>query len=60
MIENHLNGIQYTDFVEGRLPPLVEDVPYNVHVGVQIQHDGTIPHFSHQVCNWLNNCFADM
>jgi hypothetical protein len=34
MVENHLNGIKYTDFVERTLPLLVEDVPLDVHEGV--------------------------
>jgi hypothetical protein len=32
MIENHVNGIKCTDFVDRKLPLLVEDVPLYLHI----------------------------
>jgi hypothetical protein len=47
IIENHLSGVHYTDFVEDTLPVLLEDVPLHVRESTWFLHDGIPPHFAH-------------
>jgi hypothetical protein len=50
--DNCLSGIQYNDFLERKLPILLDDAPRGFCITA-------LPHYSGQVYKWLNNYFMD-
>lgn len=54
-----LNAAIYLEFLENTLPELLEDVPLAVRQRMWLQHDGAPPHFTNNICNYLNRQFSD-
>jgi len=57
ILEGRLTGETYLRFLQEELPRLLEDMPLNKGGRMYFQHDGTPPHFSREVRNFLNYLF---
>ena len=55
IINERLTGETYADFLESKLPLLLEDVPLNSRRRIILQQDGAPPHSTRQVTEFLNN-----
>jgi len=54
ILEGHLTGEAYLQFLHEELPRLLEDVHLNKRGCMYFQHDKAPPHFSCEVRNFLN------
>jgi hypothetical protein len=50
---------QYACFLERSFPFLLGDIHLKFMRAMWFEFSGTLPHFSHQVCNWFNHHFSD-
>lgn len=58
-LPNNLNSQRYLDFLQNRLPELLEDIPLETRVGMYFQHDGAPAHFGQAVRIWLNEKYPE-
>jgi len=59
ILEGRLTGEAYLRFLQEELPRLLGDVLLNKRGRIYFQHDGTPPHFSREVRNFLNYRFPE-
>lgn len=57
ILENHLTGAHYLNFLQNELQALLEDVPLNVRIQMYYLHDGAPAHFARQVRQYLDETF---
>jgi len=55
----HLTGDIYFNFLQDKLPALLENVPLQTRRQMYYQHDGAQPHFSQVVRQYLNHKFLN-
>ncbi|EZA59650.1 hypothetical protein X777_16753, partial [Ooceraea biroi] len=53
--EGNLNGVRYANFIENNLPPLLENIPLQLHLNMFFQQDGCPAHTSRITRERLNN-----
>jgi hypothetical protein len=56
-IERRLTPVQYRNFLQHKLPLLLEDEPLALIVRIWIQHDGAPPHYGREVTTYLSRKF---
>jgi hypothetical protein len=49
VLPNRLTGCVYVDFLQNKLPLLLEEVPLAKRMHMVFQHDGSPAHYSHLV-----------
>ncbi|KMQ84872.1 hypothetical protein RF55_16973 [Lasius niger] len=59
LLPPRLNAYIYLQFLQHVLPDLLEDVPLNIRRDMWFQHDGTPPHFSLDVREYLDQNFPN-
>lgn len=59
ILDGHLNGERYLQFLQENLNEMLDDVPLNIRHEMYYQHDGAPPYFSLLVRNYLNTIFAN-
>lgn len=57
-IPARLNAIEYLNFLQTRLEPILDDLPLNIRHQLHFQHDGAPAHYGVNVRNWLNERFV--
>lgn len=59
ILPGRLNGENHLDFLENRLPELLEDLPLAQRLIIWYMHDGAHPHYSFNVQTFLNKFYAN-
>lgn len=57
--ERRVTGEVYLDFLENRLPELLENVPLNIRQRMWYLHDGAPVHHTQPISNYLNTNFPE-
>jgi len=59
VLPNHLTGCAYEDFLQNKLPLLLEEVPLAKMTCMIFKHDGAPAHYRHLVTHHLNLTFPE-
>jgi len=60
VFDNNLTGNTYKVFLRNELPCLLEDIPLLKRRQTYFQHDGTSPHYTRHVRDYLNESFPNL
>jgi len=59
ILDNHMKGQNYLDFLQNELPKQLEDVPLASQIAMYLQHDGAPSHYTQHVMQHLNDTFPN-
>ena len=59
ILDKHITGQNYLDFLQNGLPEQLEDVPLATRIAMYFQHDGAPSHYTRLVLQHLSNTFPD-
>ena len=59
VFDNTLTGNAFEVFLRNELPGLLEDIPLMIRSQMYFQHDGSPPHYTRNVSDYLNESFPN-
>jgi len=59
ILDDHMTGQNYLDFLQNELPKQLEDVPLATRIAMYCQHDGSPSHYTRHVTQHLNDTFPN-
>jgi len=59
ILDDHMTGQNYLDFLQNELPKQLEDVPLATRIAMYFQHDGAPSHYTRHVMQRLNDTFPN-
>ena len=59
VLDDHMTGQNYLDFLQNELPKQLEDVPLATRIAMYFQHDGAPSHYTLHVMQHLNDTFPN-
>ena len=57
ILDNHMTGKNYLEFLQNELPRQLEDVPLATQIAMYFQHDGAPSHYTRHVMQHSNDTF---
>ena len=59
ILDDHMKGQNYLDFLQNELPKQLEDVTLATRIAMYFQHDGAPSHYTRLVLQHLNETFPN-
>ena len=59
ILDDHMTGQNYLDFLQNELPKQLEDVPLATWIATYFQHDRAPSHYTRHVMQHLNDTFPN-
>jgi len=59
ILDNHITGQNYLDFLQNELPKQLEDIPLATRIAMYFQHDRAPSHYTRHVMQHLKDTFPN-